>query len=104
MKLEIPKIKIKNPFNSKNINPHDHWKFLLYVSLIVIIFLILFSFYLLFKVKNQQAFKAPPVNVEPPSLVNEKLLEKVTESFNTKALRQKEIKEGVTSFKDPSIN
>ena len=103
MKLKLPKINIKNPFNSKNINPHTHWKFLLYLFSVVVIFLILFSFYLLFRVKSQQAFKVTPVTTEPPSLVNEKLLEKVNESFNSKLLKQKEIKEGPTSFKDPSI-
>lgn len=101
MKNLLPKI--KNIFSFKKINPHQYWKNLLYVFFTMIIILIIFSLYLLFNIKNQQIFKISSISTTPPSLINEKLLNKVTESFNNKTLREKEIKENGKIYKDPSL-
>ncbi len=97
------KNKIKKSLSLKKINPNNHWKFLIYVFFTVIVILIISSFYLLYKIKNQQIFQTEKVKEEQPVLMNEKLLEKVNESFNQKILREKEIKDGLKSYKDPSI-
>ncbi|HEY5588927.1 MAG TPA: hypothetical protein VIK86_08235 [Candidatus Paceibacterota bacterium] len=97
-------LKIKNKIISfKKINPHNHWNILLYIFFAIIIVLVIFSLYLLIDLRNQQSLQMTPGFVETPSLMNEKLLNKVTESFSIKALKEKAIKDGVTSYKDPSI-
>ena len=106
MKEILAKIENKlNEFNSfKKINPHVHWKNLIYIFFILIIILILFSFYLLFEIKNQQVFKVVSPATESPNLMNEALLKKVTKSFDDKLIKQKEIQDGLYSYKDPSLN
>ena len=100
--------KIKNIVNItahfKKVNPHTHWSVLLGIFFVIIIFLIIFSFYLMFQVKNQQIFQITESKEEQPNMINEKLLEKVNESFGNKLIREKEIENGGGSYKDPSIN
>ena len=96
-------IKIKNLTSFKKTNPHKHWMGLLYFFFTMIIILVLFSFYLLYKVKKQEVFQVAPSTIEPPALINEKLLKKVNESFNNKLLKEKEIKEKLDLYKDPSF-
>lgn len=98
------KNKIKGLISFKNINPHHHWRNLLYIFLLIIILLILFSFYVFYKMRNQQELEIKPKSTKSPSLINEKLLNKVTESFENKSLKEKEIKEGLVIYKDPSMN
>ena len=98
------KNKLKDFISFKKLNPHNHWKNLLYVFLVIIITLIIFSFYLLYQIKNQQIFQITPPSTGLSSLMNEKLLEKVNESFDIKLIKTKEIQNGLTSYKDPSIN
>jgi len=105
--MKEPFLRIKNKLNKlvsfKKINPHNHWNILQYIFLIIISMLIIFSLYLLINIKNQQALQLAPDFKNPPSLVNEKLLNKVMESFDIKAQKEKEIKSGTISYKDPSI-
>lgn len=100
-------LKIKNKIKSfipfKKISPHLHWKNLLYFFFVIIIILIIFSFYLLYQIKNQQIFQVTPPSTGLSSLMNEKLLEKVNESFDIKLIKTKEIQDGLTSYKDPGI-
>jgi hypothetical protein len=103
MKNIISKIKIKNPFNTKNINPHEHWKILLNIFFVLIIILIIISFYLLYEVRKKEGLKASVAKTEKPVLINEKLLTKITEYFDNKNINQQKIKDGLTSYKDPSI-
>ncbi len=97
------KNKISNLFSLKKENPHTHWNNLLFIFLFIYIILIIYSIYLLFKIKNEQTFQLGPEFTETPSLVNEKLLEKVNVFFNDKALKEIEIKEGGVLYRDPSI-
>lgn len=105
MKISLEKIenKIKKSVSFKKINPHNHWRNLLRIFFVIIILLILFSFYVLYKIKNQQIFQIKPKSTDSVILVNEKLLEKVTESFNYKLIKEKEIKDGSKTYKDPSL-
>jgi len=105
MKTFLLKIKniTKGLLSFRKINPHNHWKNLLHVFFILVIILIIFSFYLLFEIKNQQIFQITTKPVETTSLMNEKLLKKVTESFDSKLIKEKEIRENLVSYKDPSV-
>lgn len=103
MKNITQKIKIKNPFKSKNINPHEHWKILLHIFFVLIIILIITSFYLLYEVRKKEGLKVADIKVEQPVLINEKLLIKIMDYFNSKNLNLQGVKDGLTSYKDPSI-
>ena len=98
------KDKLKNLINFKNPNPHIYWRFLLHLYFIVFIVLVIFSFYLLHEIRNQQIFQTKTTEKELPSLINEKLLNKVSEYFNNKSLKQKETIENPNTYKDPSLN
>ncbi len=103
MKNILAKINIKKFFSFKKTNPHNHWGKLLYFFMFMIIFLILFSFYLLYQVKNQQIFQTDKKTDDQSVLMNENLLKEVNEYFDLKAQKTKEIKDGLKSYKDPSI-
>lgn len=106
MKLSFKNIQnqIKKFFSFKKINPHNHWRKLLTIFLVLIFILIIFSFYLLYRIKNQKIFQIEPKSDKSAVLINEKLLEKINDSFDQKETKTKEIKDGLKSFKDPSIN
>jgi hypothetical protein len=95
---------LKKLFSFKKMDPHIYWNNLLNIFFIAMIGLVVFSFYLLYKIKNQQIFQIIALPTESPILINEKLLDKVVESFDNKLLKQDEIKEGQVIYKDPSIN
>jgi len=106
MKISLDNVlnKVKKFISFKKINPHKHWRNLLYIFFVIIIILVLFSFYILYKIKNQEIFQIKPKPTDSTLLINEKLLEKVTESFNQKLIKEKEARDGVKIYKDPSIN
>lgn len=105
MKIDFKKIKEKFKKSPKfeKMNPHRHWVGLLNLFFIVITILILFSFFLLYKIKTQQIFQVK-TNIEPsPSIINEKLLNRVNEFFNDKSTRRTQIETGVKIYQDPSF-
>lgn len=105
MNIDLKKIKqkfIKSPKTDK-INPHAHWVGLLNVFFVVITILILFSFFLLYKIKTQQIFQVETKVEVTPSIINEKLLNKVNESFKDKSVKEDEIKSGLKTYEDPSL-
>lgn len=106
MKISLNKIqvKLKSVASFKKINPHNHWRVLLRIFFVIVIILVLFSFYILYKIKNKQVFQIKTNSTDQALLINEKLLEKVTESFTHKSIKEKEIKDGSKKYKDPSIN
>lgn len=57
----------------------------------------------MYQIKNQQIFQVIPTGEEKVITVNEKLLEEVKQSFVDKLLIQKETKEGIKSYPDPSF-
>ncbi|MEK7585716.1 MAG: hypothetical protein AAB477_00560 [Patescibacteria group bacterium] len=101
--------KIKNIFTSKKrltssvVDPHKHWTMLLWIFLALVTLLIVFSFYLLYEVKNEQIFQVTPTIEDNSIKLKETLLNEVTESFNQKNKKEAELKANPPSFKDPSI-
>lgn len=83
-------------------DPHNQWKVLLSAFSIIVILMILFSFYLLYRIKNQKIFQIVPDSTKTEALINQKLLDRVAESFLNRELKEKEIKAGATLYKDPS--
>lgn len=96
------KLKALIPF--RKLNPHTYWNGLLYIFFVVLVILIFFSLYILYEIKNQQTFEITPKSIDSPSLTNEVLLKKVTESFNENLAKEKEVLNDVKSYKDPSVN
>jgi hypothetical protein len=100
--------KIKNKLRSlipfRKLNPHTYWNSLLYIFCVIIILLILFSLYILYEIKNQQMLPATSASSGSSVLINDKLLNKVNESFNNNLAKEKEIEDNTNPYKDPSVN
>lgn len=105
MKELLIKIKniIKKSSTVKIVNPHTNWNNLLYIFFTITVVLISFSIYLLISINNEQSLQMETKTLITPTLVDEKLLQKVTESFNNKAAIEKQIQDGLIFYKDPSI-
>jgi len=105
MKELLSKIehKLKKLLSFRRMNPHVYWRNILYMFFVTMVVLILFSLYFLFNIKNQEIFQITPKSTKSPSLMNEKLLNKITESFDIKLIKEKEIKDGLILYKDPSL-
>ena len=85
------------------VNPHKHWKFLLYVFLILLVILVLFSFYLLYQINNEKVFQVKIDDGVNKIILNENVLKKVINTSDLKASKELEIKTKGTPYKDPSI-
>ncbi|MEI6660244.1 MAG: hypothetical protein WCK91_02375 [bacterium] len=85
------------------INPHRYWIILVRAFFFVFIGLIFFSFYLLYKINNEEVFQASSKPKEDTQLLNEKLLKNVNGVFEDKAKIQSTIKTQSTGYKDPSV-
>ena len=84
-------------------NPHKHWVIILKVCFAMILGLIAFNLYLLYKIKNEQIFqvtKVPEQNINP---IKEKLLNSVNASFDNKENKIIELKKNPPSYPDPSL-
>jgi type II secretory pathway component PulC len=101
MKDILNKIKIITSFNK--IKPHEHWEYLINIFFIIIFILILLSFYLMYQIKNQQIYQVNPTTKDETVLINEKILNKVKTIFDNKLIVEKEIKDGLKSYPDPSL-
>ena len=107
MKDFIQKIKAKfakkKTWESDQINPHKHWIVMLLSFLIIGGLLIVFSLYILYKIKNEQIFQSAPSTNTNSSNIKENLIKQVTDTFEKKAQKTSEIKNNSTIFKDPSL-
>jgi hypothetical protein len=97
------KNKINDLFSLNKINPHTSWKNLLFTFFIIVVLLILFSLYFLYQIRNQQIFKIIYSAPSSPNIVKEELLKKVEESFERRLIIEKEIKNNLKSYSDPSL-
>lgn len=99
--------KIKNVINKIQnffrINPHKHWVLLLYVFFILTAILILFSFYLLYQIKNENVFQVKVEKDEKQNLLKEDLLKKVLSEAERKESKTNDIKNNIIQYKDPSL-
>ncbi|MEI7689030.1 MAG: hypothetical protein WCI91_02475 [Candidatus Nomurabacteria bacterium] len=91
---------VKNFFK---INPHKHWISMLYLFFILVFFLILFSIYLLYKIKEDQVFQVDLKQRNQPSLLKEDLLKKITDLQDKKAQKILEVSNNPSVFNDPSL-
>lgn len=98
------KFELKSFLPFRKLNPLIYWNNLLRIFSVVIILLIIFSFYILYQIKHQQIFQITPVPTEESNLIKEKLLNQVNEIFENKKTRAKEIQSELKVYKDPSIN
>ena len=88
---------------SRVLNPHKHWKVLLGIFSLVAFLLVVFSFYLLYKIKTEQIFRAVPASNAGVTILKEKLIKSVTETFDQRALKEKSIKSTPSPYSDPSL-
>lgn len=101
--------KIKSIFKHKtiierpDIDPHKHWVRLLGVFALTIIALIIFSFYVLYEIKNDTFTKDGSITPEDKVLLKEELLKEVLDLQSKKALKEKQIRTEPTIYKDPSF-
>ena len=106
MKDFIQKIKAKfnkkKSWESDQINPHKHWIIMLLSFLIIGGLLIVFSLYILYKIKNEQIFQSSPNTNTSSSNLKENLIKQVSEIFEKKVQKTSEIKNNPPVFKDPS--
>jgi hypothetical protein len=98
--------KFKKSFNNtvskkRNLNPHHYWMLLLRIFFIISIILIVFSFYLLFKIKKEEIFSINPQAEGKPIIVREDLLKKTTEQFDAKSKKTDELIAQPLSYPDP---
>lgn len=106
MKIDINLIKNKllnKNSIKKSINPHSHWMRLLDMFFVLFVGLILFSFFLLFKIKNQSIFQAEVKKEDDLVIINDKLLDRVNNNFDDKLQEENNIKNGSIKYTDPSI-
>jgi hypothetical protein len=105
--MSIFETKTKNLLKSFNdffkINPHKHWVFLLYVFFTLISISLLFSFYFIYEIKNEKIFQAKAEQEAEQSLLKVDLLKKTTDLFNKKDLKQQEINNNLSPYRDPSL-
>lgn len=85
------------------INPHKHWILLLQFFSIGVLTLIVFSVYVLYKIKNDQIFQTASVLLDNNKSIKEDLLKNVTESFKIKSKNETEIINNPSSYPDPSL-
>ena len=100
-------VKIKEKLNylksSKSRNPHEHWSFLLGISLVLAFILILVSIYFLYEIKNEQIFKSS-VNIPTKhSAIREDLLKNIKDSSDFKVKNQIDLDNNKTFYPDPSL-
>lgn len=88
---------------SKVLNPHKHWRVMLWLFSLITVLLILFSLYLLYQIKNEQIFQVVPTSNEGTTILKENLIKNVTETFDKKAKRESEIRSGTSNYTDPSL-
>ncbi len=102
--------KFKNIFKKKakttlddSINPHKHWIIALWVFLAVIVCLIFLSFYVLFRIKNEEIFQASPTLNITSTPLRDDALKNVTATFDAKAKKESDLKTNPPTYKDPSL-
>lgn len=100
-------IKIKSVLKKINnffkINPHKHWNALLYLFFITTSLLILFSLYLLYKIKNEEIFQITAEQQGAPTLLKGDLLKNITNLSDKKIKRTLEINNNAPVYNDPSL-
>jgi hypothetical protein len=87
----------------RGVNPHKHWRLLLQIFSIVFICLIIFSFYLLYEIKNEQIFQINKTVDIPVNIIKEKTFKNVTDFLQQRKETQNSIKNNLSPRIDPSL-
>jgi cell shape-determining protein MreC len=90
-------------YNEKVINPNKHWAILLSLFSFTLICLIIFSLYLLIRIRNDNFLQTAPVKKVDPNSLNEKLFSKVINYFDEKTQKAEELKSTTEVIHDPSL-
>ena len=85
------------------INTHKHWRILIFIFFLIVFLLIIFSFYILYQIKNDQIFQVNKVESNQKSVLKEDLLKKTTSLFETKNKKQIDISNNTSYYNDPSL-
>ncbi len=93
---------IKDLHKARLINPHKHWDLLVKFFLILSFILIIFNFYFLYTIRNEQSSQSATDISSRPNLVKENLLENITKAFNNKKIQSIKIKNTNTVFSNVS--
>jgi len=88
---------------SKVMNPHNHWRILLWVFSTVVVILIIFSLYLLRHIENEKIFQVEPTISDRPNIIKDNLIKRVTEEFDQKAQKESSLKANPPVYTDPSL-
>lgn len=84
------------------ISPHKGWYTLVWVVIFSGFMLIVFSLYLFSKIKNDTLFNVKEIEEVKTENINQKLLEKILDSFKQKELNREKLTNGEINFSDPS--
>ena len=85
------------------INPHKNWIFVLYTFFTLVSILIIFSLYLLYKIKEEKVFQIEVNQNSTQSMLKESLLKKTTDLQDIKAQKVIDIINNPPVYKDPSL-
>lgn len=83
-------------------NPHKHWIFMLYLFFTLVSVLILFSIYLLYKIKEERIFQVDLNQNNTQTLLKDDLLKKITDLQDRKAQKIQDTINNPSFYKDPS--
>lgn len=88
---------------AKCMNPHKHWHYVLVGFFVALATLVIFSFYFLYLIKNDNLFSGGFDSSEKNILVarNQKLLNNVKNYFNSKNEKMNELQNINTKIDDP---
>lgn len=90
--------KIKDFFR---MDSHRHWNVIVHFSFFIILIIICFSIFLLYKIKNDQIIKKSDIKKEPVIFIKEDLLKKIDLYFEEKELKSQDIKNNPFPYGDP---
>ena len=96
--------KPKDPLHvSKIINPHRHWILIVHTFFVLSFILIVGSFYLLYKIENEQFVQVIDLPSSQKTLLKDGLLKSITENMQIKISHTQNLISKPVLFKDPSI-
>lgn len=100
LKIKVILKKLNNFFK---MNPHKQWNALLYLFFIITSLLILFSLYLLYKIKNEEIFQVVAEQQNAPTVLKEDLLRNINNLSEKKLKRTAETNNNASVYSDPSL-
>lgn len=105
IKSYIPKFSKKGfSYDREEINPTRDWNIILLVSMLLLVCSALVAFYFYSKIESSTLVSAESVRNESETKINNELLKKIIDDFNTRSKNLDIIKSGTLAVPlDPSI-